>query len=101
MYFCSCWVESGKGALAAFILPIVIVIVVRVLYRNEAILTRYFLLQITCAFLMISIRILYANQRKSVSENKSTRSAVKCVILKITVASLVASIYECLQYLCV
>ena len=62
--------ESEDGAIAAFIVPIVTVMVVRILWLNFSLLMAF---QINTVFLGITLKVLYNNKNdNNISTNKDT-----------------------------
>ena len=66
--FCnSCWIQSDDGAIAAFIVPIVAIILVQLKLQLNC--NKLVLLQINCIFLVITLKVLW--QRKTMNNQYS------------------------------
>ena len=73
--FCnSCWIQSDDGTIAAFIVPIVAIILVQ--FKLQLNCNKLILLQINCIFLAITLKVLW--QRKTAnSKNASNKVTIK------------------------
>ena len=71
--FCnSCWIQSDDGAIAAFIVPIVAIILVQLKLQLNC--NKLILLQINCIFLAITLKVLWQRKTRNnqYSSNKIT-----------------------------
>ena len=75
----SCWIKSDDGAIAAFIVPIGTIMLVWFSNSNKTIVNLYHIifLQINCVFFAITLKVLWANQRKTKSEQSTNLDTVK------------------------
>ena len=67
----SCWISSDDGTIAAFIVPIVAIMLV--IHVNSVHITvyTYTSLQINCVFLVIALKVLWKNKQKLASRHTS------------------------------
>ena len=72
----SCWIKSDDGAIAAFIVPIVVIILVQLKTTTDY--SKLMHLQINCIFLAITLKVLW--QRKTMNNQvASNKDLVKYV----------------------
>ena len=64
----SCWIQSDDGTIAAFIVPIVAIILVQ--FKLQLNCNKLILLQINCIFLVITLKVLW--QRKTMNNQYSS-----------------------------
>ena len=70
----SCWIKSDDGAIAAFIVPIVAIILVQLkLQLNH---NKLILLQINCIFLVITLKVLW-QQKTRYNQDASNKDTIK------------------------
>ena len=70
----SCWIKSDDGAIAAFIVPIVAIILVQLKLQLNC--NKLILLQINCIFLVITLKVIY-KQRTVNKQDASNKDTVK------------------------
>ena len=68
----SCWIKSDDGAIAAFIVPIVAIILVQLKIATDY--SKLMHLQINCIFLAIALKVLWQHKtmNNQVASNKDT-----------------------------
>ena len=74
----SCWIKSDDGAIAAFIVPIVAIILVQLKLQLNC--NKLILLQINCVFLVITLKVIY-KQRTVSKQDASNKDTVKYKII--------------------
>ena len=75
--FDSCWIDSDDGAIAAFIVPIVAIMLVDSSIANLCQCIAIGSLQVNCVFLAITLKVLITKKKSMSEKAASNKDMVK------------------------